>query len=282
MALDFELLRKEYQEAIAQQATDEYWVPDFGENLIRVLPPVDGKLFYKKVGVHFKLVGSGMEYCPRVTEGLSCPVCEVVDQLRKMKTPVATQLVNRLAVVERFLMNIIPLKEGEDKSIRQYLAPKTVRLALLKTVLDPDYGDITDLVKGRNVVIEKVQGSGGFVNYSVRVKPREVPLRELLGRELKVEEIPDLNEFVSKRLRGYDELKNILYGGDEDLGVEGLMERYSSSGSVEDGVKEERVGVDEVVDVSAVKQKGGQVDVEEMLKMAKKIAQQLKDDDIPF
>ena len=282
MALDFELLRKEYQEAIAQQATDEYWVPEFGENLIRVLPPRDGKLFYKKVGVHFKLVGSGMEYCPRLTEGLPCPVCEVVDQLRKMKTPVATQLVNRLAVVERFLMNIIPLKEGEEKSIKQYLAPKTVRLALLKTVLDPDYGDITDLVKGRNVVIEKVQGSGGFVNYSVRVKPREVSVKELIGRELRIEEIPDLNEFVMRRLKGYDELKSILYGGDEDLGVEGLMERYSGGSSfVEEGVKEER-GVDEVVDVGVAKQKGGHVDVEEMLKMAKKIAQQLKDDDIPF
>jgi len=282
MALDFELLRKEYQEAIAQQATDEYWVPEFGENLIRVLPPRDGKLFYKKVGVHFKLVGSGMEYCPRLTEGLPCPVCEVVDQLRKMKTPVATQLVNRLAVVERFLMNIIPLKEGEEKSIKQYLAPKTVRLALLKTVLDPDYGDITDLVKGRNVVIEKVQGSGGFVNYSVRVKPCEVSVKELIGRELRIEEIPDLNEFVMRRLKGYDELKSILYGGDEDLGVEGLMERYSGGSSfVEEGVKEER-GVDEVVDVGVAKQKGGHVDVEEMLKMAKKIAQQLKDDDIPF
>jgi len=282
MALDFDLLRKEYQEAVAQQATDEYWVPDFGENLIRVLPPRDGKLFYKKVGVHFKLVGSGMEFCPKMTEGLACPVCEVVEQLRKMKTPVATQLVNRLAVVERFLMNIILLKDGEEKYIRQYLAPKTVRLALLKTILDPDYGDITDMVRGRNVVIEKVQGSGGFVNYTVRVKPREVSLRELLGRELRVEEIPDLNEFVNRRLRGYDELKNILYGGDEDLGVEGLMERYSSSGSVENGMKEERVGVDVVDDMGVVKQKGGQVDVEEMLKMAKKIAQQLKDDDIPF
>ncbi len=282
MALDFDLLRKEYQEAVAQQATDEYWVPDFGENLIRVLPPRDGRLFYKKVGVHFKLVGSGMEFCPKLTEGLACPVCEVVEQLRKMKTSVATQLVNRLAVVERFLMNIILLKDGEEKYIRQYLAPKTVRLALLKTVLDPDYGDITDMVRGRNVVIEKVQGSGGFVNYTVRVKPREVSLKELLGRELRVEEIPDLNEFVSRRLRGYDELKNILYGGDEELGVEGLMERYSSSGSVENSVKEERAGVDEVVNVGVVKQKGGQVDVEEMLKMAKKIAQQLKDDDIPF
>jgi hypothetical protein len=282
MALDFELLRKEYLEAMAQQATDEYWVPEFGENLIRVLPPRDGKLFYKKVGVHFKLVGSGMEFCPKVTEGLACPVCEVVDQLRKMKTPVATQLVNRLAVVEKFLMNIISLKEGEEKSIRQYLAPKTVRLALLKTILDPDYGDLTDLQRGRNVVIEKVQGSGGFVNYTVRVKPREVPIKEILGRELYLEEIPDLNEFVSRRLKGYDELKNILYGGDEDLGVEGLMERYTSSGSVEDSVKEERGGVDEAYDVGVVKKKGDRVDVEEMLKMAKKIAQQLKDDDIPF
>jgi hypothetical protein len=190
--------------------------------------------------------------------------------------------VNRLAVVERFLMNIIPLKEGEEKSIRQYLAPKTVRLSLLKTVLDPDYGDITDLVRGRNVVIEKVQGSGGFVNYTVRVKPREVSVKEILGRELLIEEIPDLDEFVHKRLKGYDELKSILYGGDEDLGVEGLVERYTGSGFIEDSERKEKEEVGDVVDVGVVKQKGGRVDVEEMLKMAKKIAQQLKDDDIPF
>jgi len=282
MALDFELLRKEYLEAIAQQAADEYWVPEFGENLIRVLPPRDGRLFYKKVGVHFKLVGSGMEFCPKLTEGLACPVCEVVDQLKKMRTPVAMQLVNRLAVVERFLMNIIPLREGEERRIKQYLAPKTVRLALLKTVLDPDYGDITDLVKGRNVVIEKIQGSGGFVNYTVRVKPREVSVKELLGRELMMEEIPDLHEFVSRRLKGYDELKNILYGGDEELSVEGLVERYTSSSFVDEGVREDRKEVNGMVDVGGMRHGSDRVDIEEMLKIARKMVQQLKDEDIPF
>jgi hypothetical protein len=275
MALDFELLRKEYQEAMAQQATEEYWVPDFGENIVRILPPVDGTLFYKKVGVHYRLVGSGMEYCPKLTGGLSCPVCEVVEQLRKMKTPVAVQIVNRLAVVERYLMNVIPLKEGEEKMVRQYLAPKTVRLALLKIVLDPDYGDITDLVKGRNVVIEKVQASGGFVNYSVRAKPREVPVKEILGRELRMEEIPDLNEFVSVRLKGYEELKAVLYGGEEELGVEGLVERYSGSVFEEQG-KVEKVEKTEEVDVLKSKIQGGQLDIEEMMKVAKKIAEQLK------
>jgi hypothetical protein len=272
MALDFELLRKEYQEAMTQQATEEYWVPDFGENIVRVLPPRDGRMFYKKVGVHYRLVGSGMEYCPKLTEGLSCPVCEVVEQLRKMKTPVAVQIVNRLAVVERYLMNVIPLKEGEEKLVRQYLAPKTVRLALLKIVLDPDYGDITDLVKGRNVVIEKIQASGGFVNYSVRAKPREVSVKEILGRELKIEEIPDLNEFVSVRLKGYDELKAVLFGGEEELGVEELVERYSGSMFEE----QRKVGKEEQVGVLKSETQDGQLEIGEMMKVAKKIVEQLK------
>jgi len=281
MALDFELLRREYQEAVAQQAVDEYWVPDFGENLVRVLPPVDGTLFYKKVGVHYRLVGSGMEFCPKLTEGASCPVCEVVDQLRKMGTPVAMQLVNRLAVVERYLMNVVPLKEGEEKMIRQYLAPKTVRLALLKIVLDPDYGDVTDLERGRNIVIEKVQASGGFVNYSVRAKPRETSVREVLGRQLRMEEIPDLNEFVRRRMKGYHELKAVLYGSDEDLGVEELMEKYSSmsSGGSDDQVKvDKRDSSKEAVQgtVMNVQGQGGQMDLDEIIKFAKKVADQLK------
>jgi len=293
MALNFDLLRKEYQEAMAQMSVDEYWVPELGENLLRILPPVDGLLFYKKVGVHYRLVGSGMEYCPKVTTGEPCPVCEVVEQLKKMKTPVAMQIVNRLVAVERFLMNIIPLKEGEDKVIRQYLAPKTVRMALLKIVLDPDYGDITDLERGRNVVIEKVQGSGGFVNYSVRAKPREVPIREVIGRQLRIEEIPDLNEFVRRKMKGYDELKAVLYGGDEDLGVEELVERYSSSSSsavdskmksdkVDKEEKGEEMKVSKVNDMVVSGMHGAQLDVDEIMKFAKKIAQQLKDDDIPF
>jgi hypothetical protein len=281
MALDFDLLRREYQEAIAQQAVDEYWVPDFGENLVRVLPPADGTLFYKKVGVHYRLVGSGMEFCPKLTDGASCPVCEVVDQLKKMNTPVAMQIVNRLAVVERYLMNVIPMKEGEEKMIRQYLAPKTVRLALLKIVLDPDYGDITDLERGRNVVIEKVQSSGGFVNYSVRAKPRETSIREVLGRPLRMEEIPDLNEFVRRRMKGYHELKAVLYGSDEDLGVEELMEKYSSSssgGSDDQGKVDKRdSGKGAVQDtVISPQGQGGQMDLDEIIKFAKKVADQLK------
>jgi hypothetical protein len=286
MALDLELLKKEYQEAVAQQMQEEYWVPEMGESLIRILPPVDGKLFYRKVGIHYRLAGSGMEFCPKLTAGDQyqigevvddrCPICEVVEELRKSKSPAAVQLVNRLAVVERYLMNIIPLSE-DQKRVRQYIAPKTVRLALLKIILDPDYGDITDLERGRNVVIEKIQGGGGFVNYSVRVKPREISVRELLGRELTLNEIPNLNDFVMKKIKSYDRLKVVLYGGEQELAMEELMERYSDSSKADFSKKEYDAEVSvskRGVNTSADSE--NRMSIDEMMKIAQSVVSQLK------
>ena len=272
MALDLELLKKEFQEAVAQQTQEEYWVPEMGESLIRILPPVDGKLFYKKVGIHYRLAGSGMEFCPKLTADDQCPICEVVDELRKSKSPAAVQLVNRLAVVERYLMNIIPL--GEDqKKVRQYIAPKTVRLALLKIILDPDYGDITDLERGRNVVIEKVQGGGGFVNYSVRAKPKEISVRELLGRELALNEIPDLDDFVMKRIKTYDRLKVVLYGGEQELAMDELVERYSDSSKSEPAKKEVESDISKQ---NVTADSGNKMSIDEMMKIAQSVVSQLK------
>jgi hypothetical protein len=225
MALNIDMLKKEMEEASKQKAEGDFWVPEYGENLIRILPPKGDGLFYKKVGVHYKLVGSGMEFCPSLTEGHRCPICEVVNGLRKMQTPGASGLVKRLAVVERYLMNIIVLN-GPEKHIMQYFAPKTVRLELLKIVLDPDYGDITDLETGRNVVIEKEQGNGGFVTYTVRAKPKQVPVSELMGRQIKLDEFVDLNELVSSRMKSYDDLKYALYGG-EEMDSDELIEKYN-------------------------------------------------------
>jgi hypothetical protein len=269
-------LKKEYQEAVAQQMQEEYWVPEMGESLVRILPPVDGKLFYKRVGIHYRLAGSGMEFCPKLTADDQCPICEVVEELRKSKSPAAVQLVNRLAVVERYLMNIIPLSE-DQKRVRQYIAPKTVRLALLKIILDPDYGDITDLERGRNVVIEKIQGGGGFVNYSVRVKPREISVRELLGRELTLNEIPNLNDFVGRRIKSYDRLKVVLYGGEQELAMEELMERYSDSSRADFSKKE----YDAEVSVSKRSVNTGadsenKMSIDEMMKIAQSVVSQLK------
>jgi hypothetical protein len=277
MALNLELLRKDYLEAISHQIVEEFWVPDFGENTVRILPPKDGERFYREVGVHYRLVGSGMEFCPRVCRDLSCPICEVVDELKKMKTSVAVQIVSRLAVVTRFLMNVIPIKEDAEKDIRQYLSPKSVWLGLLKIILDPEYGDITDLHTGRNVVIEKIQATGGFVNYSVRPKLRQTSVKEILGRDLKLEDIPDLDDVINRKLKGYDELKVILYGSEEDLGMDVLMERYSKPQTKEkEEVSEDKKELLSVEHVLEATPKKGQSELERMIAIANEIVKQLK------
>jgi hypothetical protein len=156
----------------------------------------------------------------------------VVERLRGLSTPGAVQLINRLRVTEKYLMNIIPLSQ-EQKTVRQYLAPKTVRLALLQFILDPDCGDITDLEKGRNVSIEKIQGGGRYVQYLVTVSMRIIPLREVLGREVLMGEIPDLNEFVAMRMKSYEDLMVSLYGGPEELDLDSLLEKYSEEEKAE-------------------------------------------------
>jgi hypothetical protein len=128
-------------------------------------------------------------------------------------------------------------------------------------------------------VIEKIQGPGGFVNYSVRAKPKETSIAEVLGRELIIDEIPDLREFVAKRLKGYDALKTVLYGRDEELSVEELVERYTSLNSSEDSEKVSKENV-EVAEKQVVTSKprtsAGQLDIEEMLGIARQIAEQFK------
>jgi hypothetical protein len=272
MALNWELLKKEYQEAISQYKTqEEYWVPEFGKNLIRILPPRDNTLFYKKVGVHYRLAGSGMEFCPKVISNERCPVCEVVERLRGLNTSGAVQLINRLRVTEKFLMNIIPLNQ-EQKTIRQYLAPKTVRLALLQYVLDPDCGDITDLERGRNVSIEKIQGGGKYVQYLVTVSMRTISLREVLGREILMEEIPDLNEFVATRVKSYEDLMVSLYGSPEELDLDSLLEKYSEEEKIEaKEVMREEVEEDKFVDVSKTEKKKEKPDIDELLELARKL-----------
>ena len=266
MALDFELLRRELEEAQRQKVSD-FWVPEIGENLIRVLPPRDGKLFYMKVGVHYRLIGSGMEFCPRVTANLPCPICETVMDLRKVGSSGAMELVRRFSVTERYMMNVIVLS-SDVKEIKQYLAPKTVRLELLKIILDPDYGDITDLETGRNVVIEKVQGSGGFVNYIVRVKPNQVPISQVIGRKLRLEDIPSFSELVKERMKSYDELKYVLFGGDE-VGLEDLVGKYSE---VNEKGREERLVEEKGEEVTGQKV----VEEESIDEMIKKAMEMLK------
>lgn len=306
MPLDLEEVKREYERAVSQGGDGErFWVPDLGANLIRVLPPPVGeKLFYKQIVVHygsqFTNFGTGMVLCSRI-RGENCAVCDFIAKLKSSGIPEALDIAKRLLPVDRFLMNILHLDPllGQNSleaiamnrtlllsGIRKWLAPKTVRLQFLKIILDPDYGDITDFKTGRNVVVEKIdKGGRGFVEYMVRAKPDRVPIA------LKDEDVPGFNEVVEGLYKTYDEVRFVMFFGEEDISVGDYIERvksYQSQSAVErvqvNAVIEEKPVVSERSEVKEevkdeVKEKvrsEGKVSDEDLAKLIDKIKEMLK------
>lgn len=227
MALDLEFLKKEYDEALKQTGGRDFWSPRENANLIRILPQSGGKLFYKKIGVHYGLLSSGLEICPQESLNKLCPVCEVVKELYKLETPEAVRVISSLRVQHKYLMNILAL-DSDVVNVVQFISGVKVWRDVLSIILDPDYGDITDVATGRNVVIEKIVPPGNKLKteYKVRSKPDRTKISE----PAILNAIPDLDEFLQKKVKSYDSLLEVFVGGKESLasiGIIGLIAKYS-------------------------------------------------------
>jgi histidinol-phosphate/aromatic aminotransferase/cobyric acid decarboxylase-like protein len=79
-------------------------------------------------------------------------------------------------------------------------------------IADPDYGDITDPVNGRDIMIERqtpAEAGNQYGKTTVRVKPNQTPItdnKEMLETLLTTQ--PDLTELYTEP--SYDELKEAL------------------------------------------------------------------------
>jgi len=217
--MDLELLKRELEEAAqSEKSQDQFWKAKDGVNVIRILPPPEGsQLFYRNVGVHYRLLGVRVAFCPRITFSKPCPVCEYVDCIKDSDNPIKVEVARRLFPVSRYLMNVYLL---DEKRIVPYLAPKTVRTGLLRIMLDPDWGDITRLDTGRNVVIEKIIPSSGTlkVMYDVRTKPN------VSAVPVSMSDIPKFESIIDSRMLSYEELENHFRGDTKD--DEELIRRY--------------------------------------------------------
>lgn len=229
--MDLDALRNDYQEAVATMAGGgggAYWAPRDALSLVRILPDKEeGGLYYRKTGAHFSLIKSKMELCPRVTFDKACPICELVDELRKLETPQAAKLIAAINVRKRFLMNIIAMDKDPSK-VMQYLGHVTVQKDLLGIILDEDYGDITDPNTGSNVTIEKMAPGGDVrrTEYTTRAKRKESALPDMKV----LDTMPVLDEFLQEKVKSYNELSSLLLGDDaESMGsVDDVLVLYEN------------------------------------------------------
>lgn len=212
-----------------QQA--KFWKPQNGTQTIRILPTPDGDPF-KSFFFHYGLNNESV-LCPKHNFGDDCAVCDFVSKLYNDGDEESREMAKKLVRKQRFFSPIL-VRGEEAEGARIWGYSKTVYQTLLETVLNPDYGDITNSETGVDIDLryEKVAGKA-YPDTSLTFKRRSSMLCEDVDDEecqQLLESIPDFDK-VHKR-RTSEEVKTLLEtflsGADEEKEE---TERYGSSES---------------------------------------------------
>ena len=104
------------------------------------------------------------------------------------------------------------VREEEGQGVRFWGFGKTVYQELLSVIADPDYGDITDPINGRDVLVEfktAEEIGASFPKTTIRVKPNQTPIVE---DKAKLEGILDNQKDITELYQelSYEELTDVL------------------------------------------------------------------------
>jgi hypothetical protein len=144
-----------------------------------------------------------------MTSGETCPVCELVKSLFESGTKSDLKLAKAMKPKARFWMNILDVGD-KGSSPQVFGAGIQIFKEVLSFFTDPDYGDLTDLVEGRDITLTR-SGSGIETEYSVRPRPKPSKIKAKLAKKAL-----DLSKWEHITPPGEDEIIELLGVSEED------------------------------------------------------------------
>ena len=209
--MDINSIRKRLtQLQTTNNRTSNLWKPQPGKQVIRVLPYKHNKdnpfieLFF-----HFGL--NNKTYLSPITFGRPDPIEEFASKLKTSGNREEYQMARKLEAKMRTFAPVI-VRGEEGQGVRFWGFGKTVYQELLSVIADPDYGDITDPVSGRDVSVEfktAEETGASFPKTTIRVKPNQTPITEDKAQlENTLDNQKDITELYQEL--SYEELTNVL------------------------------------------------------------------------
>ena len=189
---------------------NSFWKPkpEDGKQLIRIVPYKFNKDYaFSELYFHFN-VGK-IRMLALTNFGESDPIVELVNELRKNNDAEMKELAKKLAPKLRVFAPIV-VRGEENKGVRFWEFGKNVYMDLLGVMADEDYGDVTDIISGRDISIEVVKEAGKLYNSTfIRVKPSTTPLYKDPSTVEKL--LNDQKELINIYKRyTFDEMKSVL------------------------------------------------------------------------
>jgi len=114
---------------------------------------------------------------------------------------------------------LVLVRGEESEGLRLWSFGKGIYQDLLKTMMDPDYGDITDIENGFDIKITVTKTPGKkWADTSIMPRPKQSPLGTKKEIEKIMSNVPDLNDLFE--LQSYEQIENSvtkwLSGGAQD------------------------------------------------------------------
>ena len=191
--------------------TNSFWKPQPGKTQIRIVPYKFNKANpFSELFFHYSLVPNKTVLSP-LSFGRPDPVQQFADKLKASGNKDEWIQGKRIEPKMRTFAPVIVSGE-ENEGVKFWGFGKTVYQELLGIIADPDYGDISDSMTGRDIVVERqtpAEAGNQCGKTTIRVKPNVTTLADdsnLLEKLL--DEQPDIKELYNEPT--FDELKEHL------------------------------------------------------------------------
>ena len=233
MAIDFSKMKAKLDALEGKgggRGNNTFWKPEVGTHNIRILPAEDGDPV-KELHFHYNLEKGGV-MCPKRNFGDECPICEFATSLYYDGDDASKEQAKKLFSTARYYAASV-VRGQEERGPVLWSFPKTAYKAIIETILDEDYGDVTDPKKGFDLKVTYVGknfGRGDRVVFdSLQARPKPTALSgddatsaEWMGHDIDVYKIFDRKtpEEVQKVLDSYlmpegNGKDTVKYGGDK-------------------------------------------------------------------
>jgi len=211
MAINLDALKDRLNQLQNTSSTkDHLWKPEPGKTQIRIVPyKFDKDNPFIELYFHYGL-GNKIFLSP-VSSGNPDPVEKFSNKLKSTGNKEDWLLGKKLEPKMRTFAPVV-IRGRENEGVKFWGFGKTVYQELLGFMTDPDYGDITDAINGRDIIVERItpaEAGNQFGKTHIRVKPVQTPItddKEQLEHIFQSQK--DIKEVYTEP--SYDDLKEAL------------------------------------------------------------------------
>ena len=178
MAIDFAKMKAKLDalQGNGSKKNNVFWKPQDGDQTVRIVPTADGDPF-KEMWFHYNVGKNPGFLCPKKNHGDDCPVCNfawhIMKEAKQNDDAETLKLSKSLLPKQRFFSPVV-VRGEEDDGVRLWGYGKMAYQELIQLVLNPDYGDITDIDGGTDLVINYGKPPGASFPVT-KIHPRRRP-----------------------------------------------------------------------------------------------------------